>query len=234
MFDILLTEEEKKLKQEVKRFVKEKVPSSLIRAMDADEVKYPKEFIESLAAHNLLGLRFSKEWGGRGMKWTGEVAAIEEIGVLGSGMSCLYSLVSIVGEAIHHFGTPEQKAKYLKPTLEGKLCCAEALTEPRGGSDFFGPQPSQRRMGTIIISMDRSVSWWVQRGQTISWSMQNQRRRLNPTGPSPVLSSNGRWVWRLSMSMDSWAPGEEGQAVSTSTIPKCLQKMLWVQKMEVR
>lgn len=83
MFNFLLTEEEKKLKQEVKRFVKEEVPSSLIRAMDADEVKYPKEFIESLAAYNLLGLRFSKEWGGRGMRWTGEVAAIEEIGVLG-------------------------------------------------------------------------------------------------------------------------------------------------------
>ena len=131
MFDILLTQEERKLQEEVKRFVREKVPSSLIRAMDADEVKYPKAYIESLAEHNLLGLRFAKEWGGRGMKWTGEVAAIEEIGVLGSGMTCLYSLVSIVGEAIHHFGTQEQKANYLKPTLEGKLCCAEALTEPR-------------------------------------------------------------------------------------------------------
>jgi alkylation response protein AidB-like acyl-CoA dehydrogenase len=66
MFDFLLTEEERKLKQEVKRFVRERVPSSLIRAMDADQVKYPKEYIESLAAQNLLGLRFSKEWGGGG------------------------------------------------------------------------------------------------------------------------------------------------------------------------
>ncbi len=147
MFDFLLTEEEKKLKGEVKRFVKEEVPSSLIRAMDADEVKYPREYMENLAAHNLLGLRFSREWGGRAMKWTGEVAAIEEIGALGSGMSCLYSLVSIVGEALHQFGTPEQKTKYLKPTLEGKLRCAEALTEPRGGSDFFGATTIAKRDG---------------------------------------------------------------------------------------
>jgi acyl-CoA dehydrogenase len=145
MFALLLAEEEKKLQEEVRRFVREKVPSSLIRAMDADEVRYPKEFIEGLGKQNLLGLRFSKEWGGRGMKWTGEVAAIEEVGVLGSGMTCLYSLVSIVGEAIQHFGTPEQKAKYLKPTLEGKLCCAEALTEPRGGSDFFGATTLARK-----------------------------------------------------------------------------------------
>ena len=151
MFEILLTQEERKLKQEVRRFVKEKVPSSLIRAMDADEVRYPKEYIESLASENLLGLRFSKEWGGRGLHWTGEVTALEEIGVLGSGMSCLYSLVSIVGEAIHHFGTPEQKGKYLKPTLEGKLCCAEALTEPRGGSDFFGATTLAKRDGEHYI-----------------------------------------------------------------------------------
>ena len=147
MFDFLLTEEEKKLKGEVKRFVREEVPSSLIRAMDADEVKYPREYMENLAAHHLLGLRFPREWGGRAMKWTGEVAAIEEIGVLGSGMSCLYSLVSIVGEALHQFGTSEQKAKYLKPTLEGKLRCAEALTEPRGGSDFFGATTIAKRDG---------------------------------------------------------------------------------------
>jgi acyl-CoA dehydrogenase len=147
MFGFLLTEEEKKLMQEVKRFVREEVPSSLIRAMDADEVKYPREFMENLAAHNLLGLRFPKEWGGRAMKWTGEVTAIEEIGVLGSGMSCLYSLVSIVGEALHQFCTPEQKAKYLKATLEGKLCCAEALTEPRGGSDFFGATTIAKKDG---------------------------------------------------------------------------------------
>jgi len=151
MFDILLAEEEKELQEEVRRFVKERVSSSLIRAMDADQVRYPKEYMESLGAKNLLGLRFSREWGGRGLKWTSEVAAIEEIGVLGSGMTCLYSLVSIVGEAIHHFGTPEQKERYLKPTLEGRLCCAEALTEPRGGSDFFGATTIAKRDGKDYI-----------------------------------------------------------------------------------
>lgn len=151
MFEILLTEEEKKLQEEVRRFVREKVPSSLIRAMDQDQVKYPKEFMKNLAEEHLLGLRFSRQWGGRGMKWTGEVSAIEEIGVLGSGMTCLYSLVSIVGEAIHTFGTHEQKEKYLKPTLEGKLCCAEALTEPRGGSDFFGATTLAKKDGDYYI-----------------------------------------------------------------------------------
>jgi len=151
MYDILLSEEERALKRETRRFAKEEVPSSLIRSMDAEEVRYPKEFVEKAASHNLLGLRFPPQWGGRGMKWTGEVAALEEIGVLGSGLSCLYSLVSIVGEALNAFGTEEQKEKYLRPTLEGKLCCAEALTEPRGGSDFFGATTLAKKDGDYYI-----------------------------------------------------------------------------------
>jgi acyl-CoA dehydrogenase len=151
MYDFLLSEQERALKAEARRFAKEDVPSSLIRSMDADQVRYPREFVEKAASRNLLGLRFPEQYGGRGFHWTGEVAAIEEIGVLGSGLSCLYSLVSIVGEAIHVFGTEEQKEKYLKPTLQGKLCCAEALTEPRGGSDFFGATTTALKQGNHYI-----------------------------------------------------------------------------------
>ena len=151
MYDFLLSEEEKGLKAEARRFAKEDVPSSLIRAMDADQIRYPREFLEKAASRKLLGLRFGTEWGGRAAKWTGEVSALEEIGVLGSSLSCLYALVSIIGEAIHFFGTDAQKAAYLRPTLEGKLCCAEALTEPRGGSDFFGATTTARREGDFYI-----------------------------------------------------------------------------------
>jgi len=151
MHDFLLSKEEAALKAEARRFAKDDVPSSLIRSMDADQIRYPREFLEKAASHGLLGLRFGTQWGGRAVKWTGEVAALEEIGVLGSSLSCLYSLVSIVGEAIHLFGTEEQRERYLKPTLQGRLCCAEALTEPRGGSDFFGATTIARRDGDHYI-----------------------------------------------------------------------------------
>jgi acyl-CoA dehydrogenase len=151
MYDFLLSEGEKGLKTEARRFAKEDISSSLIRGMDGEQILYPREFLEKAASRRLLGLRFGTQWGGRAAKWTGEVAALEEIGVLGSSLSCLYALVSIIGEAIHLFGTDEQKENYLKPTLEGKLCCAEALTEPRGGSDFFGATTMARREGDFYI-----------------------------------------------------------------------------------
>jgi acyl-CoA dehydrogenase len=98
-----------------------------------------------------LGLRFPEKYGGRGLPWTAEIIALEEVGVLGTSLGCLYSLVSIVGEAINKFGSEQLKEKYLKPTIAGELTTAEALTEPRGGSDFFGATCTARKDGDRYI-----------------------------------------------------------------------------------
>ncbi len=146
MIEAMLGQRQKKLRNEVREFVKA-IPRQLILDMDADKVKYPRQFLEEAARRKLLGLRFPKEYGGRGMKWEDEVIVLEEAGALPLSLGCLYSLVSICGEAFHLFGSEEQKRRYLQPTIEARLCCAEALTEPRGGSDFFGATTVARKKG---------------------------------------------------------------------------------------
>ncbi|MFW9973854.1 MAG: acyl-CoA dehydrogenase family protein [Candidatus Thorarchaeota archaeon] len=156
MFDILLDETERKIRDEVRRFVRDKVNPELILAMDSKEKEYPYEFIKAAAKENLLGLRFPKEYGGRGLGWVSEMVALEEIGVLGIALGCAYSLPSIVGEAINKFGNVEQKKEYLLPTLKGKKICGEGLTEPRGGSDFFGTNTTAIKHGdTFVINGEK-------------------------------------------------------------------------------
>ncbi len=150
MLEPLLTPEQRALREEVRAFVKG-VPRQLLLDMDADRVRYPREYLQEAAQRGLLGLRFGPQWGGRGLPWTSEVVAIEEVGVLGTSLACLYSLPSIIGEAISVFGTDAQRKKYLRPTLEARLTCAEALTEPRGGSDFFGTTTQARRDGNSYV-----------------------------------------------------------------------------------
>ncbi len=142
---------QREIQSEMRAFVKNDIPRQLVLDLDEDKVRYPREFIEEAAKRNLLGLRFPQEYGGRGLGWNEEVVALEEIGILGTTLPCLYSLVSIVGEAINVFGTREQKEKYLAPTIAGKLTTAEGLTEPRGGSDFFGATTTARRHGDYYI-----------------------------------------------------------------------------------
>jgi len=149
--DVLLTEEERALKLEVRDFVKKEVSSDLLKKMDLNEITYPREFVQALGDRNLLGLRFPKDVGGRGLKWTAEIAALEEIGILGSSLGCAFSMPSIVGQALHSFGSQGQKERFLKPMLKGELVSAEGLTEPRGGSDFFGATTKAELKGDHFI-----------------------------------------------------------------------------------
>ncbi|MGD9898112.1 MAG: acyl-CoA dehydrogenase family protein [Calditrichaceae bacterium] len=150
MIEALLSDHQKKLREETRSFVNS-VPGGLLLDMDEEKVQYPREFLISAAGSQLLGLRFDKQYGGRGLKWVDEIIALEEVGVLGASLACLYSLVSIVGEALHIFGNESQKQKYLAPLLRGELYCAEALTEPRGGSDFFGATTTAVKKGNSYI-----------------------------------------------------------------------------------
>jgi len=151
MYDYLLTEENRIFREEVRKFVKNTVSPSLLKKMDKDEIQYPTEWLKALAKQNLIGIRFPKKYSGRGLNWESEIIAQEEIGVLGSSLTCLFSLPSICGEALNMFGTEEQKQKYLKPMCEGKKYTAEALTEPRGGSDFFGATSTAVKEGDHYI-----------------------------------------------------------------------------------
>jgi len=151
MFDVLLTPEEKAIKEETRRFVRDKVSSELLIAMDSKEKEYPYEFVKAAAKENLLGLRFPKEYGGRGLGWVSEMVALEEIGVLGIALGCAFSLPSIIGEGINNHGSEGLKKNYLLPTLKGEKICGEGLTEPRGGSDFFGTNTTAIKKGDNYI-----------------------------------------------------------------------------------
>ena len=62
-YQTLMNEAEKELQQEVRKFVRNEVSHDFIRALDRDEIQYPREYVENLAAHNLLGLRFDPQCG---------------------------------------------------------------------------------------------------------------------------------------------------------------------------
>jgi alkylation response protein AidB-like acyl-CoA dehydrogenase len=137
-FDFLLSKEQLDLRDEVRDFIKW-VPKQTILDMDTDAIEFPKDLLREAARRNLLGCRHPKEWGGRGMDWVTDCMVSEEIGTLSYEIACVFGVgADLVCDAIVLHGTDEQKEKYVKPLLKGELFAAECLTEPRGGSDFFG------------------------------------------------------------------------------------------------
>lgn len=68
MYDFMLTPQERELKKEARRFVQDEITTDYLRQMDADAITYPRDFVEKAAARGLLGIRFTKKYGGRDMK----------------------------------------------------------------------------------------------------------------------------------------------------------------------
>ncbi len=138
MFDHLLSSEALALRKEVQDLVKW-VPRQMILDMDKDRIRFPKEFLQEAGRRNLMGCRYPKRWGGRGMDWVSTAMVMEEVGTLGYIFACVFGVgAELVCDAIIQHGTDTQREAYVKPLLKGDLFAAECLTEPRGGSDFFG------------------------------------------------------------------------------------------------
>ena len=138
MYDFLMTEAQRAIVEEARELVKW-VPRQMILDMDTDTVKFPKAFLQEAGRRNLLGCRYPKQWGGRGMDWATTCLVMEEIGTLGYEMACVFGVgAELVCDAVILHGTDAQKERFVKPLLRGERFAAECLTEPRGGSDFFG------------------------------------------------------------------------------------------------
>jgi alkylation response protein AidB-like acyl-CoA dehydrogenase len=147
----MMTPEQIKLRDEIREMAKW-VPREYILEMDADRIKYPKEYMRECGRRNLIGIRVPTEYGGRGGQWVDDIIAAEEICVNGYIFGCTWGVTGdVVAEALVHYGTEEQKQKYLIPICRGEKFAAECLTEPRGGSDFFGSTTIASKDGTDFI-----------------------------------------------------------------------------------
>ncbi len=151
MYDVLLTDEQRRIRDEARDFVKW-VPRQMILDMDTDAIKFPKEFLQEAGRRNLLGCRYPVKWGGRGMDWVTTCLLMEEIGTLGYELACVFGVgAELVCDAIIQHGTDDQKERFVKPLLRGERFAAECLTEPRGGSDFFGATTKAEDQGDHFV-----------------------------------------------------------------------------------
>jgi butyryl-CoA dehydrogenase len=151
MFDFLLTKEQRDLREEVRDLVRW-VPRQMILDMDEERLRFPVEFLREAGRRGLMGVRYPRRWGGRDMDWVATSMVMEEVGTLGYIFACVFGVgAELVCDAIVLHGTDEQRERYVKPLLRGEIFAAECLTEPRGGSDFFGTATTAERHGDHFV-----------------------------------------------------------------------------------
>lgn len=131
--DPLLSEEERMIRDTVRRFVKERY---LPRAADLfAKEQFPTDLIPAIAEMGLLGASLTG-YGCAGMNSVAYGLALQE---LEYGDSGLRSFVSVQGSLsmwpIWKYGSEEQKQKFLPKMAAGQMIGCFGLTEPDSGSD---------------------------------------------------------------------------------------------------
>ncbi len=176
--DSLLSDEERLLRDTVRRFVTERIVPEVGEWFDVGA--FPKEMAKEFGSLGLLGMHLDG-YGCAGTSATAYGLACLE---LEAGDSGARSFVSVQGSLamfpIRAFGSEEQKQRWLPGMAAGELIGCFGLTEPDSGSD-----PSSMR---TIARRDPSGDWvldgakmWITNGSVadvaVVWA------RTDPDGP---------------------------------------------------
>ena len=137
--DFNLTEQQQMM-QKLFREVAENEVKEFAAEVDEDE-RFPKEAVEVFRQAKMLGIPYSREYGGAGADYLCYILAIEEISKKCATSGVVLSAHTSLGTwPIAQFGTPEQKNKYLPDLCSGKRLAAFGLTEPNAGTDAASQQ----------------------------------------------------------------------------------------------
>ena len=131
--DFNLTEQQEKMRKEVREFALE-VLEPQAREIDISG-EYPIETIKKMADENFLALTIPKEYGGLGLDGISYAIAIEEISRVCASTGIIIAVHNSLGSTpITKYATEEIKKKYL-PKLAKEWIGAFSLTEPEAGTD---------------------------------------------------------------------------------------------------
>src|SRR6201987_5533944 len=154
--DALLDDEEKAIRETVRRFVRERVLPEIGEWFE--QAILPRELAKELAQLGLFGMHLE----GYGLPGASSVASGLTCMELEAGDAGIRSLVSVQGSlamyAIWSWGPEEQKQRWLPPMHEGDAIGCFGLTEPDAGSDPGAMRTTARRDGSDWI-LNGSKMW---------------------------------------------------------------------------
>ncbi|GHO52308.1 acyl-CoA dehydrogenase family protein [Ktedonobacter robiniae] len=158
--DHLLSDEERMVRDTVRKFVRERVLPIIDQHFEAGT--FPRELIPEIAELGLLGMHLDG-YGCAGLSAVCYGLACQE---LEAGDSGLRSFVSVQGSLamypIYAFGSEEQKEHWLPRMARGEVIGCFGLTEPDFGSEAAGMRTSARRDGDEYIL--NGTKMWITNG----------------------------------------------------------------------
>ncbi len=133
----------------VKRFVdREVIP---VASTYEHENAYPAPLVDRMKELGLFGATIPVEYGGLGLDYTTYAMIVEELCRGWMSLSGVLNTHLMFAYVLCHFGTPEQKERWLPAMARGEHRAALCLTEPHAGSDAQAIRTTAVRQGDYYV-----------------------------------------------------------------------------------
>ncbi|MFI8789442.1 acyl-CoA dehydrogenase family protein [Streptomyces sp. NPDC055105] len=144
-----LSSDEQMIVETVRNFVDREV-KPVVRELEHANT-YPEGLIEQMKDLGIFGLAIPEEYGGTPVSTPCYVLITEELARGWMSLAGAMGGHTVVSKLLLHFGTDEQKNRYLPKMATGEIRSTMALTEPGGGSDLQAMRTVARRDGDSYV-----------------------------------------------------------------------------------
>jgi alkylation response protein AidB-like acyl-CoA dehydrogenase len=126
-----------------------------------------------------VGISWPKEYGGRGATLTQQIIYNQELAKVDSPMLVNGLGIMLVGPTLMHWGTDEQKKRYVPKILSGEEIWCQGYSEPNAGSDVASLQTRAIEEGDYFIVNGQKV--WTSDAHHADWCI--LLTRTDPEAP---------------------------------------------------
>ncbi len=148
--DFMAEEEVTLFADSVARWIDDNAPPEEVQKWIANS-SVPRELWNAAGEAGLLNLSAPEEYGGVGGDYRHEVVLMQQLGLKGADHFGASLHNAIVAPYIWHYGTEEQKQRWLPKMATGELVGAIAMTEPGAGSDLQGVKTTAKKDGNGYV-----------------------------------------------------------------------------------
>jgi alkylation response protein AidB-like acyl-CoA dehydrogenase len=170
--DFRYSSTEEQFRQEVRTWLEANVPTDLRAGGDEDFAPHErwdrqKTWHKKLYEGGWVGIWWPKEYGGRGASVIEQAIFNEELGRMGVSSGVNMSGISLLGPTLMHWGTEEQKKRFLPTILPADEIWCQGYSEPGAGSDLASLQTRAVEDGDHFIVNGQKV--WTSWAQNSDW-----------------------------------------------------------------
>ncbi|OGO23385.1 MAG: acyl-CoA dehydrogenase [Chloroflexi bacterium RBG_16_50_9] len=159
--DFELTEEQSMIRNTVRDFAEKEI-APVARDNSRNE-NFPVELVKKMGEMGFLGLNLPAEYGGGGADYISYCVMLEELAHADISVATTVSAhISLAGKSIEHWGTEQQKSKYLPKIASGEIFGCFGTTEPNVGSDVSSIETSAISKGDKWVLNGNKM--WITNG----------------------------------------------------------------------